>query len=239
MLEIGAEGLPIDLMEMVDVHFSQLLVGEAGEFASLEIGLANLALEVSDEDGVYAVFEELAVAAAGLLDLLEDLGALNGGPGEIADALEDGEIFFTEAVFDRIDGFEDADELILGADGRAGDGFGAEAGVLVDTGVEAGVLMGFVDDDGLAVGGDPASDALALFNGEADDILAFLASGGAENDVLGALVEQGEGNGLDLEGLGGFGEDGLEDLVEVEGGGDGAGSPQPCITTAPASTPPC
>ena len=57
----------------------------------------------------------------------------------------------------------DADDLAFdGADRRAQDGFGLEAGLLVDRAVEARVGIGVVDDQAFAGGEDVAGDAAGV-----------------------------------------------------------------------------
>lgn len=111
-----------------------------------------------------------------------------------------------------VEDFEDADACAGTAFKGGGEEVpGFEAGLAIDGGEEAVVLVGIVEDEGFAAGEDGAGDTAAGRN--ADGITA--AHGDMADEVAGVLFEEEEAGAFGADEAGGFSGNEVEEGAEI------------------------
>ena len=73
--------------DLEDLHILKVFPVGFAELDCFLVGFEDLSIPIGDEDQVYAVFKQLAVAGVGLLGFVEQPGVLDRCPGQSADAL--------------------------------------------------------------------------------------------------------------------------------------------------------
>ncbi len=149
--------------------------------------------------------------------MLQQLGALDGHGDLRRERLGQLLVVGREDAVDLVDSLDHADELVVEADqGHGHQAARAVAGLAIDVAVEAHIGVGVGDVDGLPAGGGGAGDAPV---GREADGLALVRV--LVQLVAGRVVEK-ERRPLRLEGLLKGAEDELQQVVQVQGAGQGA-----------------
>lgn len=76
-----------------------------------------------------------------------------------------------ETAVELVDRFNNADNSRFDQEGNSQNGMGMEAGITVYLGVEAGICIGIVDDNGFGMVSHPASNALTRFKANGGHVL--------------------------------------------------------------------
>ncbi len=91
-LKIGAHLLPIHRMQLEDGAVGKALRIIAGHLQGAAVGLQDGAIQRGDEDGVHAVFKQLAVAQGSPLEGGVQLGIADGNGRLPGDDLQQGQV---------------------------------------------------------------------------------------------------------------------------------------------------
>ena len=233
--EAAEGGETDDALAELDVALADDALAVAGGEAVLEL----VGTLVPEEDGEHLEVDDAAEEGA---DALEQIVGVEDGGDFAGDVLEDGEgvglaldAGVEAGVFDGIghaggdefeqaavvggeegDGFglevEDADDLVFDDEGNGE--LGADGGIGVDVVFDAGDV---VDEERAALGGGLAGDAAAELDADALDVVG-VAGLEAHPELLGAVVEQEDGEDAVIDDGANEIGDAMHEGVEVEGG---------------------
>src|SRR5690242_8705782 len=205
----------VDLFEMVEVDEDKRKLVIV-TLRAVDFGFENKA-------HVAGVVKAGAVVGDGqLVNAFYVPGILESDGGEIGEGLQQLEVAVVETLrAETIDELDDAKTGVAEFDGHGNDGLRLCFGLFIDLAEEARVLGSVGDNDGLAMLRDPAGNSLADLDADVLESLRSFADCKLEVEFLFSFVEKKKRPIIRAEKLVNFLHDGAENLVKLQGRGEG------------------